>query len=241
MSTLYLVRHGQASFGSANYDQLSELGKKQMRLLGEFWLRWGIKIDAVYTGSLVRQKDSAKAVMEEFKAKGNHFPELIVLDEFNEYDTRHILTRSLSTVLAENPEIFKILKEMTPDGRVDFLNDKKAFQRLFARVMDLWVDDKLNLPGMERWGEFVRRVEKGIEKVIAEHSQGKTVAVFSSGGPISVGMKKALGLLDKTALELGWVIANGSITEFRYSGDKFSLVGFNSLPHLAEPELISYR
>ena len=29
MGTLYLVRHGQASFGSDHYDQLSELGRRQ--------------------------------------------------------------------------------------------------------------------------------------------------------------------------------------------------------------------
>ena len=35
MSELYLVRHAQASFGAANYDQLSDLGHQQSRWLGD--------------------------------------------------------------------------------------------------------------------------------------------------------------------------------------------------------------
>ena len=35
--TLYLVRHGQASFGADDYDQLSDLGHKQSVRLGEYF------------------------------------------------------------------------------------------------------------------------------------------------------------------------------------------------------------
>ena len=34
MATIYLVRHGQASFGKENYDQLSPRGWEQGRILG---------------------------------------------------------------------------------------------------------------------------------------------------------------------------------------------------------------
>jgi broad specificity phosphatase PhoE len=37
MGNLYLVRHGQASFGAADYDQLSELGQRQSVRLGEYF------------------------------------------------------------------------------------------------------------------------------------------------------------------------------------------------------------
>ncbi|MCH1491392.1 MAG: histidine phosphatase family protein, partial [Luminiphilus sp.] len=29
MASIYLIRHGQASFGSDNYDQLSPVGQRQ--------------------------------------------------------------------------------------------------------------------------------------------------------------------------------------------------------------------
>jgi len=241
MSTLYLIRHGQASFGSANYDKLSELGHKQMRLLGEYWVKWGINLDAVYSGSLERQTTSARCVLEIFEQAGKAFPEPIILREFNEYETRHLLSGSLATVIRENPEIAELVKEIASAGPIDLVNNKKSFQKIFARAMDLWVDEKLRLPGMETWKEFTARVNLGIERVMKEQGPGKTIAVFTSGGPVSAVMQRALGLADKTALELGWMIANASISEFRYSEDKFSLVSFNTIPHLGEPALVSYR
>ena len=163
------------------------------------------------------------------------------MPEFNEYETRHILTGSLSTVLTQNPEIARLAKELAPDGLPNLVKDKKAFQRIFSRVMDMWVDEKLNLPGMETWKGFTCRVLAGLSRMMTDQGAGKNVAVFTSGGPISAAMQKALGTSDKTALELGWVIANGSVSEFRWSGDKFSLVTFNTTPHLAEQSLVSYR
>ncbi|HDJ7843719.1 TPA: histidine phosphatase family protein, partial [Acinetobacter baumannii] len=37
MTTIYLVRHGQASFGKSNYDELSENGEAQATLLGQYF------------------------------------------------------------------------------------------------------------------------------------------------------------------------------------------------------------
>ena len=45
MSELYLVRHGQASFGSSDYDQLSEIGFKQSNVFGEFFVSRNIIFD----------------------------------------------------------------------------------------------------------------------------------------------------------------------------------------------------
>mgnify|MGYP006207489193 FL=1 len=54
MGTLYLVRHGQASFGADDYDQLSERGQAQSQRLGAYWRERGLRFDAVYTGTLRR-------------------------------------------------------------------------------------------------------------------------------------------------------------------------------------------
>jgi len=37
MSEIFLVRHAQASFGTDNYDELSDIGWQQSRLLGEYF------------------------------------------------------------------------------------------------------------------------------------------------------------------------------------------------------------
>jgi broad specificity phosphatase PhoE len=241
MSTLYLVRHGQASFGQTNYDRLSELGERQSRLLGEHWLKWNVSLDAVYVGTLVRQRRSAEAVAEAYRADGRQFPELATLSGFNEYDSSAILTGSVPQVLAQHPEIAALIKEISPAGKPDLVGSKKNFQRVFSRVMNLWVEGKIKVAGMESWQDFTGRVNRGLDQVMAEQGASKTVAVFTSGGPISAAVQRALGSSDQVALELGWVIANSSISEFRWSGDKFSLVSFNVTPHLERLELISYR
>ena len=56
MGTLYLVRHGQASFGAADYDQLSDLGHKQSVRLGEYFAHKGIHFDGLIAGTLRRHK-----------------------------------------------------------------------------------------------------------------------------------------------------------------------------------------
>ena len=53
MGTLYLIRHGQASYGEADYDKLSARGAEQAAAVGR-WLA-GKKIDALYAGPLRRQ------------------------------------------------------------------------------------------------------------------------------------------------------------------------------------------
>jgi hypothetical protein len=40
---------------------------------------------------------------------------------------------------------------------------------------------------------------------------------------------------------LNWRIRNCSITEFVFTADRFTLDSFNSIPHLAEPELWTHR
>lgn len=56
MSTLLLVRHGQARLFSDNYDRLSDLGLSQAEALADFWLERGIRPDSVFSGSMIRQR-----------------------------------------------------------------------------------------------------------------------------------------------------------------------------------------
>ena len=37
MTTIYLIRHGQASFGAESYDKLSPNGELQAKLLGQYF------------------------------------------------------------------------------------------------------------------------------------------------------------------------------------------------------------
>ena len=65
MGTLYLVRHGQASFGAADYDQLSPLGARQCAALGYYLQERGRHFEAVYIGTLRRHAQSLAALSEQ--------------------------------------------------------------------------------------------------------------------------------------------------------------------------------
>ncbi len=60
MSTLTVVRHGQARPFDPNPDQLSALGEEQARALAEYWKRTGVAFDEVWSGSLKRQRQTAE-------------------------------------------------------------------------------------------------------------------------------------------------------------------------------------
>src|SRR4029453_8057845 len=88
MSTLYLVRHGQASFGTDNYDQLSATGRAQAQALGRYFAGLGERIDRIYSGSLQRQLQTAEVLVAEL---GGGNPEIGIDAAFNEYDSDVIL------------------------------------------------------------------------------------------------------------------------------------------------------
>jgi broad specificity phosphatase PhoE len=85
VSRVYLVRHGQAGTRKA-YDSLSELGRRQARLLGEYFVREGIRFSAAYSGALVRQQETAAEVKAVYREADACFPEIVREPGWNEFD-----------------------------------------------------------------------------------------------------------------------------------------------------------
>ena len=90
MGTLNLVRHGQAAFGTARYDCLTDTGQRQARLLGEWFAARRLRFDAVFTGTLERQVDTARHILSAAPALGHDMPQER-LRALNEYDPAAIL------------------------------------------------------------------------------------------------------------------------------------------------------
>ena len=63
MGAIHLVRHGQASFGSGDYDRLSETGHLQARLAGEDMAARGLRPDVIIHGGLRRQRETAEGIL----------------------------------------------------------------------------------------------------------------------------------------------------------------------------------
>jgi len=240
MSTLFMIRHGQASFGESDYDKLSELGITQSFFLGEHWVQRGLKLDAALSGLQRRQEHTMEIVGEVYKVAGMEFPEFEMDEGFNEYDAKAIMTRFFPKLLKENKRLQEILASESK-GQLNSAEGRKSFQEVFEIVMNSWIKGEAEVDGVESWMSFKDRVVTAIGKIMDKYPDGKNVAVFTSGGAISAALQFALEVSDNKALDLGWVLKNASITEFKYKSDKFTLAGFNMTPHFYEDSLVTYR
>ncbi len=238
MSVLTLIRHGQASFFAANYDQLSALGERQSRALGEYWARRELSFDAVYTGPRVRQRHSAELAVTAAREAGHTCPEPVVLQDLDEYDLKS-LTRLLAPELCnKNAEFAQVVERHLRSEGTERMRD---FQEMFEPLLMYWQSGRAAEQNMESWPAFRTRVQRAIRQFQENGGNGRRVAVFTSGGFIGSAVQLALAAPDRTALELHWRLRNGSLTEFAFTRDRFTLDSFNTVPHLDDPALWSYR
>lgn len=239
MGRLFLVRHAQASFLSQNYDQLSELGETQSRLLGEYWARHRVLFDRICTGPAIRHQKTALIVGEAYRRGGLKFPQPVILEELGEFSGEAVLSQSLPQLLAHNAKILELHDAMQNSGNE---TKKRAnFQRLFEAVISMWVHGELAPENVETWQEFCARVNRGLTKFLSSGMRGEAVVIFTSGGPLSVAAQRALHLSAQDTLRIAWMARNSSFSEFLFSGDRLTLSSFNSFPHLDDDSLLTYR
>ena len=213
MGYLYLVRHGQASLGAADYDQLSPLGEQQSLRLGEHWRTQGISFDAVITGSLKRHAQTLAGIQQGMGTKH----EALVWPGLNEYDGEAIIR-------AIQPG--DLVKPTTPEGY-------KQYFRLLRDGLAQWMAGVVSPQGMPSYTEFVQGVVSALDHVRQQH-QGHVLLV-SSGGPIATAVAQVLHTSPETSIELNMWMRNSAVTEFSFSPKRHSLVSFNNLPHLVTP------
>ena len=218
MGTLYLVRHGQASFGADDYDVLSPLGHQQAVRLGEYFKTRGIAFDAAMTGSLQRQVSTFDGI-----CKGMASPlEALQWPGLNEYDSHAVI----ATVHRG-----KLEKPSTPE-------QYRHHFRLLKDGLKQWMDGVVSPHGMPTYSDFVLGVTTALDYV-RKRGEGKVLLV-SSGGPISIAVGHILGCSPEATIELNLRIRNSSVTEFAFTPKRHMLVTYNTLPHLDAPEYASW-
>jgi broad specificity phosphatase PhoE len=221
MGRLILVRHGQASFGAADYDQLSPLGEEQSRALGAWWEARGILPDAVYSGPRRRHLQSDAAARERFTA----LPEVGEAPGLDEYPAFDLLAKA-GPLLADDPEIAALLNALKSGGG-------PATQKLVQAVTSRWVRGELDVPGVITWIEFRARVEEQLHALLTAHlGRSQTIVAFTSAGPVSAVVGYALGLDHERTIELSWNLYNASTTTFLFTRGRFNLSEFNVTSHL---------
>jgi broad specificity phosphatase PhoE len=239
MSSLFLVRHGQASFLERNYDKLSAKGEEQSRILGEHWAGLNLTFDRVYSGPRVRQQETARFVGDAYKTAGLRWPEPVVLDAFDEFQAEAVMARSLPELMETDSDIRTMHQEFQ-DSRTR-PEQFKTFQRIFEVVIGRWADGKLPLEGIEPWADFSARVHGGLAQLSTNGNRGQRIAVFSSGGPVGVAMQRALDLSTEATLKAAWMVRNCSFSEFLLSANRFTLSSYNATPHFTDPEFLTHR
>jgi broad specificity phosphatase PhoE len=236
MSEIYLIRHGQASFGAENYDRLSEKGVAQAAVLGRHLAALKVNFDAVCFGEMDRQQKTALGMIEAYREKGLFVPEPFVDKSFNEYDATAVWEAQVKQLLKEDP---KFLAPIEKDPK-----NNAAFQTVFSQVVRRWVSGKFDSKGDVIWKDFKKRVAGGLNALMEKEGPSKRIAVFSSGGPISAAVQVAMELSDLKTIEISWQVINASITRLKYTGNKLSLTGFNDITHLevtGDKTLLTYR
>lgn len=231
MGTINLVRHGQASFGAADYDQLSTLGMEQARLLGEWQRDCGLPLSKVMIGPARRHAQSA----EHFQSGAGLALEALLIPELNEFDHEEVLYR-LRPDFEDKAAIAAYLAS-TP-------NPRRAYQDLFVQAVDRWLGGRHDAEYKESWIGFQQRCRAGLQKIIELAGPSQDVWVFTSGGPITAISQSLLNIPDHDAFNLNWSLVNAGVTRLLYTGNRVSLSTFNNHAHLEHHRragLITYR
>ena len=214
MGTLYLVRHGQASFGAADYDNLSDLGQRQSQRLGEYFAAKGLQFDAVLTGTLKRHAQTWAGIAQGAGLK----LEPLLWPGLNEYDSEAVIKTIHSTPLEkpDTPELYRHHFRLLRDG------------------LTQWMNGVVSPQGMPSYDDFVHGVSSALDHVRRHHTGN--VLIVSSGGPISTAVGHVLGTSPETTIELNLRIRNSAVTEFAFTPKRHVLLTFNTLAHLDAPQ-----
>lgn len=236
MSRLVLVRHAQASFGSADYDRLSPVGEEQARRLGAHWASQQTVFDQVFVGPRRRHRRTAELVGAALVQGGGLWPEVVVLPELDEYAGLEVFRASASQPAKTGRDRAPSASGVLPSPAESSVELLKRFQD----VMGCWVRGELSVPGVETWREFRRRARRGLEKLLEGGGHGRQILAITSTGPVAAALDLAFDLDDQRMLETSWQLRNTAVSEFVFSAPRFSLSIFNMLPHLTAAEWITH-
>ncbi|MEX2468427.1 MAG: histidine phosphatase family protein [Pseudohongiellaceae bacterium] len=236
MSELVFVRHGQASFGKASYDKLSERGIEQVRILRRHWEALGETFDQLYSGTLLRQTETATELLPLVADAPEGPVQLPALNEYNGDPLIRIYLRDHS------------MAEGFDENIAWPITEERLFQQLFEAATARWIRNELRPAAadahFEHWSDFRARVHGAVDELMARHRGGSRVLVSTSGGVIAMALQRVLQFPDEQVIATNWMVHNSSVTRVKYGNGRVSLTQFNSLSHLERPEvshLITYR
>ena len=250
MSTVYLVRHGQAGPRDA-YDSLSELGERQARLLGEHFISQGIRFASAYAGSLMRQQQTAEQIRAAYAGTGEDFPTVRVDSGWDEFDLGRVYREIAPLLAAEDPEFLREYDEMREQVRVSQGAHGARIHRRWmpcdTKVVEAWLAGRYPYSG-ETWDQFRERVtacrlkmEQQKDARQQNNARHDNILVVTSATPLAIWTGLSLEISDERIMRLAGAVYNASYTILRLRKQQLRLFTFNAVPHLAAPGLCTHR
>ncbi|HEY2394380.1 MAG TPA: histidine phosphatase family protein [Rudaea sp.] len=219
----HLIRHAQASWGSADYDRLSSLGETQARHLGEWLAADAVTVyKHVVRGDMRRHAQTLDAIAAAFAAAGRELPAARIDAGWNEFDHVPILAAYAAAHGGDE------------NLRAAQTGDERAQRAVLAAAVRAWHEGQLDGAVAETWADFGRRIASARERVGCALG---SVLIVTSGGAMWRCAQAALDLDDAGLVKLGMTLRNTGISEFVYGSDRWQMLSWNELPHLAEPAL----
>lgn len=217
MSVVYLVRHGQASFGTDDYDRLSPLGHEQALITGEHLSSQEVQPTRIVHGEMLRQRQTAAGVLTGLSAD----LEGEVDAGWNEFDAG---------------ELIHALPESDPRASTD----STVFQHVLEQACARWAAGEHDADYTETFSAFTDRVNRALDDVCTRMQSGESTVVVSSSGAIAWTVARLLGAGFDQWLTLNRVTINSGVTKIITGARGTSLVSFNDHGHLS-PAQVTYR
>jgi broad specificity phosphatase PhoE len=238
LSSLYLIRHGQAGT-RGHYDALSDLGRRQAYLLGQQLAAQKVRFRALIAGCLNRQRQTAEEVWRAYREAGVPVSDIVSDPNWNEFD--------MSAVFGE---FAPLLSESDPRFKQDYqellrkLEDRhspihQAWTDCDTQAMRAWMEGRYPCR-TESWAAFRQRVLSARAR-LSEYQPGDVVAIFTSATPIAIWTAEALGVSDGHIMRLAGVLYNSAVSTLRLRDDDLMLFAFNGVAHLNDPQLRTFR
>jgi broad specificity phosphatase PhoE len=221
---LILVRHGQASFLAANYDNLSATGQLQSRRLGQHLLREGYSFNTVLTGTLLRQKETARLILEAFPEEIQSLATMTKgLNEFppSVWDAHGGLLRRESRSFQMAALKVRLARKL---GKTYI----KGYIECAGQILQSW--GRRNIPGCPSFSDFLQ----GVQETFNNLPQQGVILIVSSNTPCALLAGMLLGRSVEESMQSMIQIYNTAFSIFIQHGSDCAVLAENSQEHLPE-------
>ncbi len=234
MRLIYLVRHGQASFGKRDYDALSALGHEQSRLLGRAFAAQETQPDVVVRGELRRHRETAEGILAGLAEAGTRRDVPVVVDPgWDEFDFQHVVEVHKPHYRSRAVMIADLARSRAP---------RQKFQEVFEDATARWTGGTADDDYHESFPAFTGRIEAALLAAAAQLPEKGTAVVVTSGGPIGLAGSQLLAGDASLWARLNKVAVNAGVTKVINGRSGLTLSSYNDHSHFErDRRLLTYR